>query len=90
MARNLDFPPGTTPALCKVHSPNTLATRTHTTMIPSMSRNSSVGIVTSYGLDGPASIPGNARFFSFPHSVQIDSGAHPASYPMRTVSCPRG
>jgi hypothetical protein len=30
------------------------------------SRDSLVGIVTSYGLDGPGLIPGSARFFSSP------------------------
>jgi hypothetical protein len=37
----------------------------------------------SYGLDGPGSIPGNVRF-SLLHSVQTDSGAYPASYPIGT------
>jgi hypothetical protein len=36
----------------------------------------SVGIVTGYGLDGPGSISGNARF-SLLHSLKTDSGAHP-------------
>jgi hypothetical protein len=42
-----------------------------------------VGIATGYGLDGPGSIPGRARF-SLLHSVQTGSGAQPASYPMDT------
>jgi hypothetical protein len=44
-------------------------------------RNSSVGIATGYGLDGPNSIAGYARFSLF-HNLQTGSGAHPASYPM--------
>jgi hypothetical protein len=48
-----------------------------------MSRDSSVGIATGYGLDAPGSIPDSARF-SLPHSVQTGSGIHPASYPMGT------
>jgi hypothetical protein len=47
------------------------------------SRGSSDGIVTGYGMDGPGSIPGSAGF-SLLHSVQTDSGVHPASFPMRT------
>jgi hypothetical protein len=43
-----------------------------------------VGIPTDYGLDGLGSIPGSVRF-SLLHSVQTDSGAHPASYPVGTV-----
>jgi hypothetical protein len=35
-------------------------------------------------LDGPGLIPGSARF-SLVHSVETDSGPHPASYPMATV-----
>jgi hypothetical protein len=49
-----------------------------------------VGIATGYGLDGLGWIPGSARFFIL-CSVQTDSGAHPASYPMDTVdSFPEG
>jgi hypothetical protein len=48
-----------------------------------MSRDSSVGIVTGSGLDGPGSIPDSARF-SHLHSVQTKSGAQSASYPMGT------
>jgi hypothetical protein len=45
----------------------------------SSSRNwdRSVGIATGYGLDGPGSIPGNARFFSSPQ--RPDRLWHPAS-----------
>jgi hypothetical protein len=50
------------------------------------SRNSAVGIATSYELDnqgvrvrGPV-----GQEFSLLHVVQTDSGAHPASYPMST------
>jgi hypothetical protein len=49
-------------------------------------RDSSVGIATGYGVVGPGSIPGNARFFSHLHSVQTGSGAHPASSPTCTGS----
>jgi hypothetical protein len=47
-----------------------------------MSWDSSIGIVTGYGLDGLGLIPGSARLFSSPQ--HLDSGAHPASYPMGT------
>jgi hypothetical protein len=33
------------------------------------SRDSSVAIVTGYGLDSPGSIPGSARFFSSPQRL---------------------
>jgi hypothetical protein len=36
----------------------------------SKSRDSPVGIVTGYGLDGPGSIPGSARFFSSPQLTE--------------------
>jgi hypothetical protein len=45
-------------------------------------RDSSVGIVMGYGLDGPVSIPGRQDFLL--HRVQTDSGFHPVSYPMGT------
>jgi hypothetical protein len=51
--------------------------------VPYRSRESSVGIATSYGLDSPGSILGKARF-SLLHRVQTDSGAHPAFYLMGT------
>jgi hypothetical protein len=44
--------------------------------------HSSVDIATGYDLDGRCSIPGKDKRFSLLHSVQIGSGAHPASYPM--------
>jgi hypothetical protein len=47
------------------------------------SQDSSVGIVTGYGLDGPVRFAA-VQDFSLLHSVQTDSGAHPASYPMGT------
>jgi hypothetical protein len=37
-----------------------------------------------YGADDRGSIPDAARHFSLFHSVQIGSGAHPASYTMGT------
>jgi hypothetical protein len=49
---------------------------------------SSVGIVTSCGLDGPGvekKIPVGDRFFA---PVQTGPGAHPASYTMVTCSFP--
>ena len=48
-------------------------------------RDSSVGIATRYGLDGPGieSWWGGARFFA---PVQTSSGAHPASCTMDTGS----
>jgi hypothetical protein len=54
-------------------------------MLVFRSRDSSVGIVKEYGLDGRCSIPGRGKEFSQFHSVQIGSGAPPASYPMRTT-----
>jgi hypothetical protein len=41
---------------------------------------SSVGIASSYGLDGQCSIPGRARIVYLVHRVQIDSGAHLVTY----------
>jgi hypothetical protein len=49
-----------------------------------ITRNSSAGIATGYGLDGRGSIPGRLGDFSALHSVQIASGAHPGSYPLGT------
>jgi hypothetical protein len=47
------------------------------------SRDSSVDITMGYGLGDPSSITGGARF-SLLHSVQTESGAHPAFYPIGT------
>jgi hypothetical protein len=47
------------------------------------SRDSSVGTVTGYKLDGLGSIPGSVRFFSSPQRPDR-LWAHPASYPMGT------
>jgi hypothetical protein len=49
-------------------------------------RDSSVGIATRYGLDGPGSNPGGEARFSAP--VQTGSRAHTASYTMGTGSFP--
>jgi hypothetical protein len=52
-----------------------------------MSRGSSVGIVSDYGLDDRAievRSPTGAEDFSSIPCVQTGSGAHPASYPMGT------
>jgi hypothetical protein len=46
------------------------------------SRDSSVGIATSYGMDGWGSIPDRGKIFL--HNVQTSSGTHPASYPKGT------
>jgi hypothetical protein len=51
------------------------------------SRNSSVGIVTDYGLDGWGSIPDCTRYLTLstpPPSAQTGSGAQPVSYPKGT------
>jgi hypothetical protein len=48
-------------------------------------RDSSVSIVTGYGLDDRmirVRFPAGAGNLSFRHHVQIGSGAHPSSYPM--------
>jgi hypothetical protein len=51
------------------------------------SRDSSVGIVTGYGLDDQMigiRFPARAGSFSLRHRIQTGSGAHPASYPVGT------
>jgi hypothetical protein len=47
--------------------------------------DSSVGIVTGYGVCMAGVWPGRGKRFSLLHSVQTGSGAHPASYPMCTL-----
>jgi hypothetical protein len=47
------------------------------------SRDSSLSMVTGYGLHSLGSIPGSAKF-SLPNSVQTNAGAHPAPHPMCT------
>jgi hypothetical protein len=52
-----------------------------------MSRDSSVGIATGYGLDDRMigiRFPARAGNFSLRYHVQNGSGAHPASYPIGT------
>jgi hypothetical protein len=49
-------------------------------------RDSSVGIATGYGLDGPAIESRWGMRFSAP--VQTSPGTHPASYTMGTGSFP--
>jgi hypothetical protein len=49
-------------------------------------RDSAVGIATHYGLDGPGIESRWGARFSAP--VQINPGAHPASYTMGTGSFP--
>ena len=53
-----------------------------------MGRDSSVGIATRYGLDGPGDrIPVGATFST---TIQAGSGAHPASYTMVNGSLSTG
>jgi hypothetical protein len=55
------------------------------------SRDSSVGIVTGYGLDDQDSITGrDIRFVSLLHSDQTAPGVHPASHVMDTGGCSPG
>jgi hypothetical protein len=49
-------------------------------------RDSSIGIVTRYGLDGPGMESRWRRDFSAP--AQTDPGAHPVSYTMGTGPFP--
>ena len=51
-----------------------------------MGRDSSIGVVTRYGLDGPGIEYQWGARFSAP--VQTDPGAHPASYTVGTGSFP--
>jgi hypothetical protein len=48
-----------------------------------MSRYSSTGTVTGYGLEGRLSIPGRSRELFLAHIVQTDSETH-ISYPVCT------
>jgi hypothetical protein len=51
------------------------------------SRDSSVGLALGYGLDDRGSrfrFPAGTGNFSLHHRIQNGSGAHPASYPVRT------
>jgi hypothetical protein len=50
------------------------------------SRDSSISIVTGYGLSDRDSIPGRGRNIHLRHSAQTGSEAHPASHPMGTGS----
>jgi hypothetical protein len=54
---------------------------------PHMDRDSSVGIATRYGLDGPE-IKSRLRGARFSAPVQTGPGAHPDSYTMCTGSFP--
>jgi hypothetical protein len=49
-----------------------------------VSRDSSVGIPMGYGWTVGFRFPAGARDFSLLHSVQTESVAHPASYPVGT------
>ena len=53
-----------------------------------MGQGGSVGIATSYGLEGRGSNPGGGARFSAP--VQTSPGVYPAYYTMCTGSIPRG
>jgi hypothetical protein len=53
-------------------------------LIISLSRDSSVVIVTGYGLAVQGSIPGRGKRFSLLHSFQTGSESHPAAYTMAT------
>jgi hypothetical protein len=66
------------------HKMNTILT---TIAIETLSRDSSVGIVTRYGLDGPGI---ESRWGKNFRAVQTGPGAHPASYTMGTGSLSRG
>jgi len=54
----------------------------------STGRDSSVDIVTRYGLDGPGNESQSG--VRFPAPVQTGPGAHPASYTMGTGGFPTG
>jgi hypothetical protein len=47
-------------------------------------RDSSVGLATSYELDGRGSIPDRGKICLFSKASKTSSGAHTASYPMGT------
>jgi hypothetical protein len=58
-----------------------------------MSRDSSVGIATRYGLDDQGGREFESLWgqkFSLLHIVQTGSGVHPTSYKMGTVAFSRG
>jgi hypothetical protein len=58
----------------------------HSVFVLSRSRDSAVGIATSYGLDDQGlrvRVPGESRIFSS-LIVQTGSGVHQTYYPMRT------
>jgi hypothetical protein len=48
------------------------------------SRDSTVGIATSYMLDGQGSSPDRSRDFSLLHNVETVPGVHPYAYPIGT------
>jgi hypothetical protein len=48
------------------------------------SRGSSVGVAMGYRLDDRGSILGRSKRFSLLQSIQTDSAANPAPYPMGT------
>jgi hypothetical protein len=49
-------------------------------------RDSSVSIMTGYGLDGWSSSPDKEKITFFPRTVQTGSGAHRTSYPKGTAA----
>jgi hypothetical protein len=52
-----------------------------------VSRDSSVDIVTGYGLEDGVQLPAGARDFSVLHSIQTGSGAYPAFCSVCTGEC---
>jgi hypothetical protein len=58
----------------------------HSFIVDGMGRDSSLGIATNYGLDGPRIESWWGSRFSAP--VQTGPGAHPTSYTMGTLSFP--
>jgi hypothetical protein len=87
--QNARAPNSTPPAVMQLRSMvNTVVASRNIkcTMVKIMGRDSSVGIATCYGLDGPGTGSRWGRDFSAP--VQTGPGAYPASYTMGTVSFP--
>jgi hypothetical protein len=74
--------PDSLPVATDLHRSITLyAVPCYSRLTSAWSRNSSVCIATGYGLESRASILGSKNL-SLIHSVQIDTWAHAASYPM--------
>jgi hypothetical protein len=72
---------------CQLHKLHDMDWGINKVIMNGKSRDSSVGIALGYGLDNRGSryrFPAGAGNFSLHRRVQNGSGAHPASYPMRT------